>query len=143
MGYSIRYSGRQFNWGFEGQSFRSLLPRVEKKNIHPWDEAQIAKFLKANQGHLHEYLYQTALFMGLRQGEVLGLTWDCVAFNPETIQVKPQLQRKQQTGGEYYISPPKNNKARVVTIAPTGNRHLAQAEVKTDKDAAFSRLVLE
>ena len=40
------------------------------------DEAQIAKFLKAIQGHLHEYLYQTALFMGLRQGEVLGLTWD-------------------------------------------------------------------
>lgn len=143
MGYSIRYSGRQFNWGFEGQSFRSLLPRVEKKNIHPLDEAQIAKFLKANQGHLHEYLYQTALFMGLRQGEVLGLTWDCVAFKHETIQVKQQLQRKQQKGGEYYISPPKNNKARVVTIAPTGNRHLAQAEVKTDKDAAFSRLVLE
>ena len=143
MGYSIRYSGRQFNWGFEGQSFRSLLPRVEKKNIHPLDEAQIAKFLKANQGHLHEYLYQTALFMGLRQGEVLGLTWDCVSFKHETIQVKQQLQRKQQKGGEYYISPPKNNKARVVTIAPTGNRHLAQAEVKTDKDAAFSRLVLE
>lgn len=74
--YSIRYSSRQFNWGFEGQSFRCLLPRVEKKNIHPLDEAQIAKFLKAIQGHLHEYLYQTALFMGLRQGEVLGLTWD-------------------------------------------------------------------
>ena len=53
-----------------------MLPRVEKKNIHPLDEAQIAKFLKAIQGHLHEYLYQTALFMGLRQGEVLGLTWD-------------------------------------------------------------------
>ena len=76
MGYSIRYSSRQFNWGFEGQSFRCLLPRVEKKNIHPLDEAQIAKFLKAIQGPLHEYLYQTALFMGLRQGEVLGLTWD-------------------------------------------------------------------
>ncbi len=35
------------------------------------------------------------------------------------------------------IFPPKNNKARVVTIAPTGNRHLAQAEVKTDKRCSF------
>lgn len=52
------------------------------------DEAQIAKFLKAIQGHPNEYLYQTALFMGLRQGEVLGLTWDCVAFKHETIRVK-------------------------------------------------------
>ena len=59
----------------EKEDSRPLPPKTIK-NIHPLDEAQIAKFLKAIQGHLHEYLYQTALFMGLRQGEVLGLTWD-------------------------------------------------------------------
>ena len=59
------------------------------------------------------------MFTGLREGEILGLTWDCVDFEEGTIKVKHQLRREQKKGGIYYISSPKNGKARIISPAPT------------------------
>ena len=56
------------------------LPKVTKKEVKPLEEAQVITFLSLIEGHLHEYLYKITLFTGLREGEVLGLTWDCVDF---------------------------------------------------------------
>lgn len=94
-------------------------PRVTKKELQPLDETQVAEFLKAILGHPHEYLYKITLFTGLREGEVLGLTWDCLDFDQGTLLVKHQLRREQQKGGKYYFSPPKNNKNRVLSLAPS------------------------
>lgn len=94
------------------------LPRVEKKEISPLDEEQIAAFLKATEGHRHELLYKVALFTGMREGEVLGLMWDCVDFEKGTITIKRQLRREQKKGGAYYITTPKNGKPRTITPAP-------------------------
>ena len=94
-------------------------PRVVKKEIQPLDETQVSKFLKAIQGHPHEYLYKITLFSGMREGEVLGLTWDCVDLEHGTLLIKQQLRREQQKGGKYYFSPPKNNKSRVLSLAPS------------------------
>lgn len=94
------------------------LPRVEKKEISPLDEEQIATFLKAIEGHRHELLYKVALFTGMREGEVLGLMWDCVDFEKGTITIKRQLRREQKKGGAYYITTPKNGKPRTITPAP-------------------------
>lgn len=96
-----------------------VLPRVEKKEISPLDEEQITQFLKAIQGHPHEHLYKITLFTGLREGEVLGLTWDCVDFTNGTLTIKQQLRREQQKGGQYYFSSTKNGKIRVLTLAPS------------------------
>lgn len=95
------------------------LPRIVKKQIKPLEEDQIARFLEAIQGHRHEILYKVALFTGMREGEVLGLMWDCVDFEHNTITVDKQLRRAQEKGGEYYLAPPKNNEARVITVAPS------------------------
>ena len=94
-------------------------PKTVKPQIRPLDSDQVSSFLKAAQGHHHEYLYQIAMFTGMRQGEVLGLTWDCLDMERGTLLVKQQLRREQKKGGEYYFSPPKNNKARVLTLAPS------------------------
>lgn len=94
------------------------LPRAEKKEISPLDEEQIATFLKAIEGHRHELLYKVALFTGMREGEVLGLMWDCVDFEKGTITIKRQLRREQKKGGAYYITTPKNGKPRTITPAP-------------------------
>ena len=94
-------------------------PRVVKKEIQPLDETQVSEFLKAIQGHPHEYLYKITLFSGMREGEVLGLTWDCVDLEHGTLLIKQQLRREQQKGGKYYFSPPKNNKSRVLSLAPS------------------------
>lgn len=94
-------------------------PRVAKKEMHPLEEDQISAFLAAIQGHPHEYLYKIVLFTGLREGEVLGLTWDCVDFEQSTLTVKRQLRREQKKGGQYYFSTPKNGKTRTLALAPS------------------------
>ena len=95
-----------------------ILPRIIRKEMHPLEEDQVAVFLREVQGHPHEYLYKIALFTGLREGELLGLMWDCVDFEKGTILVNKQLRRSQRKGGTYYFSPPKNNKSRTITPAP-------------------------
>ena len=95
------------------------LPKVEKREFVALESSQVATFLEAIEGHTHEYLFKIALFTGLRQGELLGLTWDCIDFDKATLTVKQQLRREQKKGGEYYFSSPKNGKRRVLTLAPS------------------------
>lgn len=95
------------------------LPRVVRKDIKPLDEAQMTAFLTAICEHPHEYLYKIALFTGLREGEILGLTWDCLDLENSTLLIRQQLRKEQKKGGAYYLSSPKNNKSRQLTLAPS------------------------
>lgn len=93
------------------------LPRMEKKEIRPLEEGEIKTFLQAIQGHPCETLFKAALFTGMRQGELLGLMWDCVDFQHGTIFIKRQLSREQRKGGTLYLSTPKGGKGRIVRPA--------------------------
>lgn len=93
-----------------------VLPRVVRKELKPLDETQISAFLKAIQGHRFEDLFLVTLFTGMREGEVLGLTWDCVDFGKGTILVKQQLQ-KVRNKPEYQLVSTKNGKSRSITPA--------------------------
>lgn len=95
------------------------LPRAEQKEIRPLDEVQIGEFLNAIDGHRHELLYKVALFTGMREGELLGLGWDCVDFEQGTITIRRQLRREQKKGGQYYLTTPKNGKTRTIAPAPS------------------------
>ena len=70
------------------------LPRVEKKEMQAIQGDDVERFLSAIKGHKYEALYFVDMFSGLRQGEILGITWDCVDFKRGTITVKQQLQRE-------------------------------------------------
>lgn len=98
--------------------------RVEKKATQILERGEVADFLKAIEGHRHQVLYTVALFTGLREGEILGLMWECVDFEKNTILVDKQLRRSQEKGGEYYFSSPKSNKSRIVSVAPSVMRLL-------------------
>ncbi len=93
-----------------------ILPRIVKKELKPLDETQISAFLKAIQGHRFEDLFLVTLFTGMREGEVLGLTWDCVDFSNGTILINKQLQ-KVRNKPEYQLVTTKNGKSRSVTPA--------------------------
>lgn len=94
-----------------------VLPRIEKKEIKPLDETQIAVFLKAIKGNKYEDLFLTVLFTGVREGEALGLQWDCVDLSKGTITINKQLQKVVGTKDFQLIST-KSGKDRTITAAP-------------------------
>lgn len=98
---------------------KTKLPKPSPKRKPPLEEKQILSFLEEIQGHIHEYLYSVALFSGMREGELLGLTWDNVQFSNNSVNVVQQRQRRKVTGGEYYIAEPKYGKYRTVYLAPS------------------------
>ena len=114
------------------------LPKGEKAEIKPLEEYQVAGFIEAVKGHVHEYLFLISLFTGMREAEVLGLTWDCVDLDNGNILVRQQLRKMQEKGGRYYISTPKNGKKRVISIGPSVVRlfRMQQQKLKYLKAAA-------
>lgn len=106
------------------------LPRREKKELKPLDENDIAKFLKEIQGQRYEVLFLVTLFTGMREGEVMGLTWDCVDFKNGVLNVNKQLQLHQEKGIDaYQLVSPKSGKGRLVAAAPSVMERLRQHKV--------------
>lgn len=92
------------------------LPRVEHTEIKPLDEDGIGKFLSIIKGHRFEAVYLVTLFTGIREGEVLGLTWDCVDFDKSAVTINKQLQ-KTPGSRDYTLVSTKNSKGRRITPA--------------------------
>lgn len=95
-----------------------VLPRAVRKELKPMDEDMISTFLKAIKGHKYEELFTVTLFTGMREGEALGLLWDCVDLTKGTITVDKQLQLIRGTRGQYQMVPTKNSKSRTISVAP-------------------------
>lgn len=96
------------------------LPRIEKPPIKPIVDDDLNRFLDAIQGHENEREFIVCLFAGLRQGELLGLTWDCIDFDKGTIYLYRQLQfvkPKDGGPGAYKFMKLKNDKTRTVKVA--------------------------
>lgn len=103
------------------------LPRAVRKDIHPLDNEAIARFLKVARGHRYEAIYVLTLFTGLREGEVLGLLWDCVDFHTGIISVEKQMQLHQDKGSKgYELVSPKNGRSRTIAAAQTVLARLQQ-----------------
>lgn len=94
-----------------------ILPRAIRKELKPLDEDMITAFLKAIQSHQFGDLFTVTLFTGMREGEALGLLWDCVDLTKGTITVDKQLQLIRGSGGQYQMVPTKNSKSRTITLA--------------------------
>ncbi len=95
------------------------LPKVKEREMLSFEDNQVLDFLKAIEGHPYEYLYKITLFTGLREGEVLGLTWDCLDLERGTLIVKQQIQKERKKGGKYYFDSTKNSKDRTLVLAPS------------------------
>lgn len=95
------------------------LPKVEREEIRPLDDAQAAALLKAAKGSRLEQLVGVALFTGMRLSELLGLTWDAVDMKAGTISVNKQLERPELRRGPSPFISPKNGKPRTITAAPS------------------------
>lgn len=95
-----------------------VLPRVVPKKLKPFDEEESRAFLRAIKGTPLEDFFTVTLFTGMREGEALGLLWDCVDFQKGTIFIDKQLQREKKKNGQYIFAPLKNDRSRTITPAP-------------------------
>jgi integrase len=84
-------------------------PRRETQRVIPLkpDEARAA--LAAARGHRLEALISVGLFLGLRQGEILGLRWVDIDLDVGTLAVTQALQR---IDGKLIVKAPKTKKSR-------------------------------
>lgn len=82
-------------WELVARNVAALVdrPRVERHEIKPFTPEEARRFLASIRGNRLEALYATALALGLRKGEALGLRWEDVDFEGHVLNVRRQLQR--------------------------------------------------
>ncbi|WP_077298740.1 tyrosine-type recombinase/integrase [Virgibacillus pantothenticus] len=81
--------------------------RVRKKEMEYWPIESLWKFINDTRNEKFFIAWYIASFTGMRQGEVLGLKWDCVDFSNKMIYVKRSLKRSEENN--YHIADLKNN----------------------------------
>jgi len=112
----------------------TVLPHRLKPDISVMDDDQIERFLSIIKGHQYEYLYIVTLFSGLRQSEVLGLSWDDINFNAGTLTVRRQLQYLgKHHGGYVFREATKNGKSRIIAPGDLVMSSLLQQKQHQDK----------
>lgn len=68
---------------------KTKLDRMKK--IHPFTREEQKQFISAIKSNQYEILYLTALYSGLRMGELLALTWDDINFDECYIDVNKNI----------------------------------------------------
>ena len=99
-------------WDIVARNVADLVdaPRPGKREMQPLDSEQAARFLEVARGDRLHALYVVAVSTGMRQSEMLGLTWQDVDFDAATLHVRQQLGRI--TGEGFKFSEPKTSKGR-------------------------------
>ena len=92
------------------------LPPLAPSEIHPLDFEQAAVFLEAVADHRWAALYRLALNLGMREGELLGLTWDAIDFKAKTIRIGQQLRRVPGPDGKKVFALQITKPARVLVL---------------------------
>lgn len=91
-------------------------PRVERKETTVLSREQAKLLLDRSQDEPLHALYAVALTGGLREGEVLALTWEDVDWEHGTVQVRRQLTRVRNEG--FKFTEPKTKKGRRTVALP-------------------------
>jgi len=100
-------------WGLAHRNVAALVdpPRIPRFEIHPINAEQAMKFLETAKGSQFEAVFVLALNLGMRRGEILGLSWKDLEFDHKTIRISQALQR---IGGKLQVCEVKTDRARRV-----------------------------
>lgn len=92
------------------------LPKMVKPDLTALNENQIDSFLQIIRGTDYESILKVDLFTGMRQGEIMGLSWDRVDFEKGIITVDRQLMYDRK-GKVYKFADTKTDKPRKIKPA--------------------------
>ena len=96
------------------------LPKVRKVEMHPLSSQQLQEFMRrAKEDPFYEPIFCIAFFTGMREAEIVGLTWDCIDFEKNTVRVYRQYVRLDYgpRKGHYDFTSLKNGKERTFKVA--------------------------
>jgi len=123
-----RSLGQATKWGLIPRNPASLVdpPKVPQREFRPLSPEEAQRFLEAAEDDRFYALYVLAITCGLRQGELLGLTWENVDLDKGILQVRYQLQwvkKEAQKSGKreeptWVLTEPKSAKSRRTVILP-------------------------
>lgn len=97
---------------------------LKKSDVNPFSLDEQIIFLNAIKGNELENLFVTALDSGLRQGELLALTWNDIDFDNEciyvnkTVKLVANVTRDGREKGKYLVQTPKSEKANRTVVIP-------------------------
>lgn len=125
-----------FNWAIDN-NFMQYNPalRVKKLTVEDTEmqflsKSEITKVLNKTKKHYPDFypLLITAIYTGMRRGEILGLTWDCINFSKSTIKVKHSLYKGQ------LLTPKTKNSIREIQVPSMIIKVLEQHKINAVKN---------
>lgn len=144
---TILEAAKKSNYIKENPARDISFPASGEYNVNVLSEDEIRAFIAAIRGSRFENIYLVSLFTGMRESEVLGLTWDGINFDEGIINLDHQLitiivkQYKNNPDMDIF-SAPKNGKAR--TIKPPAfvmkvlqNQRALQSEQSLEAGSSF------
>ena len=93
------------------------LPRIEQHKIEPFTKQEARTFLDLIKGHRLEVLYLLALYLGLREGELLGLLISSVDLDRNALTVDGAIIRKE--GKRIRVAPKTRSSIRTLPLPPS------------------------
>lgn len=108
------------------------LPKAKRAEIKPLGEEEMKAFIHKSleKTDTSRLFFAVDMLTGMRQSEILGLTWENVDLENGLIYVKQQLQL---VGGKYVLLTPKHDKERVISISPYVVKLLQRQELEQKK----------
>lgn len=105
------------------------LPRAERRQLDPLIDETLKAFLTQIEGSRMEFYYLIDLFTGVRESELLGLQWNDIDWEAQTIMIQRQLRQNRETK-EWMFFPTKSGKLRMISPAPEVFRILRRQKSK-------------
>ncbi|HVC35336.1 MAG TPA: site-specific integrase, partial [Chloroflexota bacterium] len=90
-------------------------PKRRRPEMATWTPAECLRFLATAQDNRYHPLFATAIYSGLRQGELLGLRWTDVDLDAGTLTVQQTLEK---AGTAPRFGTPKTKKSRRTVPIP-------------------------
>ncbi|WP_462409354.1 tyrosine-type recombinase/integrase [Neobacillus sp. Marseille-QA0830] len=89
-------------------------PKTKKAEMQIWDNEQVKTFLNSAKTSVYYSIYFTAIYTGMRRGEVLAIRWQDVDFENKVIYVRQSLQPIKRIGLTF--KEPKSGRSRSISI---------------------------
>lgn len=106
-------------------------PRVQRAEMQTWSEGDIVAFLEAARETPYFALFHTALFTGMRRGELLALRWCDVDLILCQVHITRALHHL-RTGETVYRAPKTAKGRRMVALSPSATSVLREHRDKQE-----------